>query len=322
MGVNAIRQYAVIALPVDPRRVRDLHHDQPALWPVWHAVDGAGRQRRLRQCAGTEDHRGHAGGCEHHKDTEGVLLLLGNENNQAFTGRASRSRICRSAWRMTPSQERSSALFALGEPSRRSRSRHGHPVSICNGDIQYLELIEQYDESGHPGHQCYRPVRATSLRASTSRWRPRPFAEFGADARCAAAGDHHAGQVPHGTVGRDLCQSHVEGVETPSAAVPVVDGGEAQAEENLEIQDTTQLANKATPRTSARCQHDRVVRDYREVPMRMATRCSRARPLRTPRRLASRSLRKRDHQQDIAHFAAIDPLSYDSCTRLRWPKSA
>jgi hypothetical protein len=133
---------------------------------------------------------------EVYRDTPGVLLwMLGNENNYGlhWTGFEIQA---------LPGQEdaaRAESLYSLmGEAVRTIKARDtSHPVSIANGDAQYLDLIARLaPELDIFGTNVYRGPSARDLFDVVLQKLGKPvmFTEFGADAFDAKAGreDHLA----------------------------------------------------------------------------------------------------------------------------------
>jgi beta-galactosidase len=133
---------------------------------------------------------------EKYGNTPGVLMwMLGNENNYGlhWTGFEIQP---------LPGQEdaaRAESLYTLmGEAARTIKARDTHhPVSIANGDLQYIDLIARLaPDLDIFGSNVYRGPSARDLFDEVSRKLDKPvmFTEFGADAYDAKAGreDHLA----------------------------------------------------------------------------------------------------------------------------------
>ncbi|WP_375771284.1 hypothetical protein NR798_10410 [Archangium gephyra] len=133
---------------------------------------------------------------ERYRDTPGVLMwMLGNENNYGlhWTGYEIQA---------LPGQEdaaRAEHLYSLmGEAVRTIKARDTHhPVSIANGDAQYVDLIARHaPELDIFGANVYRGASARDLFDVVLQKLNKPvmFTEFGADAYDAKAGreDHLA----------------------------------------------------------------------------------------------------------------------------------
>jgi hypothetical protein len=133
---------------------------------------------------------------ERYRDTPGVLMwMLGNENNYGlhWTGYEIQA---------LPGQEdaaRAESLYSLmGEAVRTIKARDtNHPVSIANGDAQYVDLIARLaPELDIFGTNVYRGPSARDLFDVVLQKLNKPvmFTEFGADAFDAKAGreDHLA----------------------------------------------------------------------------------------------------------------------------------
>ncbi|MFP2910455.1 glycoside hydrolase family 2 TIM barrel-domain containing protein, partial [Pyxidicoccus sp. 3LFB2] len=133
---------------------------------------------------------------EKYHNVPGVLMwMLGNENNYGlhWTGFEIQP---------LPGQEdaaRAESLYSLmGEAARTIKARDTHhPVSIANGDLQYIDLIARLaPDLDILGSNVYRGPSARDLFDEVSRKLDKPvmFTEFGADAYDAKAGkeDHLA----------------------------------------------------------------------------------------------------------------------------------
>jgi hypothetical protein len=201
MGVNAIRQFD----DIPPRWVEFIHRNygiytvvNPLMGRYGTNVNGvmvpntdyanpAHRQALLTDLARK---------VEAYRDTPGVLMwLLGNENNYGlhWTGFEIQP---------LPGQEdsaRAESLYSLmGEAVRTIKARDtNHPVSIANGDVQYVDLIARLaPELDIFGANVYRGPSARDLFDVVLQKLDKPvmFTEFGADAYDAKAGreDHLA----------------------------------------------------------------------------------------------------------------------------------
>ncbi|HYO71702.1 MAG TPA: glycoside hydrolase family 2 TIM barrel-domain containing protein [Archangium sp.] len=137
---------------------------------------------------------------ERYRDTPGVLMwMLGNENNYGlhWTGYEIQA---------LPGQEdaaRAEHLYSLmGEAVRviKARDTH-HPVSIANGDAQYVDLIARLaPELDVFGANVYRGASARDLFDVVLQKLNKPvmFTEFGADAYDAKAGrEDHLSQAEY-----------------------------------------------------------------------------------------------------------------------------
>ncbi|MCY1083318.1 glycoside hydrolase family 2 TIM barrel-domain containing protein [Archangium lansingense] len=201
MGVNAIRQFD----DIPPRWVEFIYRNygiytvvNPLMGRYGTNVNGvmapntdysnpAHRQALLTDLAQR---------VERYRDTPGVLMwMLGNENNYGlhWTGYEIQA---------LPGQEdaaRAEHLYSLmGEAVRTIKARDTyHPVSIANGDVQYVDLIARHaPELDVFGANVYRGASARDLFDVVLQKLNKPvmFTEFGADAYDAKAGreDHLA----------------------------------------------------------------------------------------------------------------------------------
>ena len=200
MGVNAIRQFA----DIPPKWIEWIHRNygiyvvlNPLMGRYGIDVDGAHvanvdysspRQRRaiLAQLAAA---------VERYRDTPGVLMwMLGNENNYGL------------AWTTfeignlpgSAEDKRAGALYSLfGEAIALVKARDSdHPVSLVNGDTQYLDLIARYCRGLDIfGANVYRGPSARDLFDVVGQKLGLPvmFTEFGADAFNARSGHEDAG---------------------------------------------------------------------------------------------------------------------------------
>ena len=266
MGVNAIRQYAVIP----PRWVEWIHEEygiytmiNPLFGRYGITVDGAwvanvdygNAQVRKAIIADT------LAAVNTYKDTEGVLLwLLGNENNYGLHWTSFEIEDLPVGMEDDPKLKNAAALYSLwGEAIAAIKEVDtDHPVSICNGDIQYLELIERYASNlDILGTNVYRGLSARDLfaRVDESLGVPVLFAEFGADAFDARRGrEDHLTQAKYLTAQWEeiYAQSHGRGGVGNAIGGFVFQWSDGwwkhKQTENLEIQDTTaSWANKGYP---------------------------------------------------------------------------
>ncbi len=133
---------------------------------------------------------------EIYRGTRGVLFyLLGNENNYGLSWTSFEIEAI-------PGKEdsaRAESLYSLmGEAVQRIKARdQNHPVSLVNGDAQYLELIAKHCKGLDAfGTNVYRGPSARDLfdKVSATLGLPVMFTEFGADAYDAKRGqeDHLA----------------------------------------------------------------------------------------------------------------------------------
>lgn len=201
MGVNAIRQFD----DIPPRWVEFIYRNygihtvlNPLMGRYGTNVDGVmvpntdySNPAHRRALLTDLDRK-----VEAYKDTPGVLLwMLGNENNYGlhWTGFEIQA---------LPGQEdaaRAESLYSLmGEAVRTIKAKDTrHPVSIANGDLQYIDIIARHlQELDIFGSNVYRGPSARDLFDEVLRKLNKPvmFTEFGADAYDAKAGreDHLA----------------------------------------------------------------------------------------------------------------------------------
>ncbi|NVI99494.1 hypothetical protein HV824_15385 [Myxococcus sp. AM009] len=201
MGVNAIRQFD----DIPPRWVTYIHENygiytvvNPLMGRYGTNVDGVmvpntdysnpNHRRALLTDLAQK--------VEKYRDVPGVLMwMLGNENNYGLHWTSFEIEAL-------PGQEdtaRAEHLYSLmGEAVRTIKQRDTlHPVSIANGDLQYIDLIARLmPELDILGSNVYRGPSARDLFDEVLRKLNKPvmFTEFGADAYDAKAGreDHLA----------------------------------------------------------------------------------------------------------------------------------
>jgi hypothetical protein len=196
MGVNAIRQFAMIP----PRWVGYIYETYGIHTVMNHlmgrygfTVDGVQQSPvdysdpRLREAIKKDVLLM----VDRYKNTPGVLFwMLGNENNYGLAWTSSKIE-------NLPQGERDAAkaryLYSLfGEIAAAIKaSDPQHLVTICNGDIQYLDLIaKEAPAIDLLGVNVYRGKTATDLftRVKTVLGKPVFFSEFGADAFNARSG--------------------------------------------------------------------------------------------------------------------------------------
>ncbi len=190
MGVNAVRLYA----GVPPRWIAHIH-EKYGIWTVLnhtvgrygYTLDGAWTQNvdysspRFRAAVKAEL----AALVEEYKGTPGLLMwLLGNESNYGLSWSSFEIEAL-------PSGERDHAkakhLYSLfGEIIRDTKARDpNHPVSIANGDLQYIDLIASECRGLDVlGVNAYRGKSMGDLYAvvKAKLGVPVMFTEFGADA--------------------------------------------------------------------------------------------------------------------------------------------
>jgi hypothetical protein len=189
MGVNAIRVYAGIP----PRWVRYIY-EKHGIWSMVNhplgryglTIDGSWMPQtdysspRVRAQILSEV----TALVEEFEGTPGVLIwLLGNENNYGLEWKSA-------ATENLPVGERNAAkarfLYSLfGEAVREIKTRDNRPVSMANGDIQYLEIIgEEVQGLDIFGTNVYRGVGFRDLfaRVKDVLGIPVMMTEFGADA--------------------------------------------------------------------------------------------------------------------------------------------
>ncbi len=189
MGVNAIRVY--VGIP--PRWVNYIYERWGIYTVINHTcarygftLDGAWipsvdySDPRLREAVKAEV----LGYVDMYADTEGILMwLLGNENNYGLSWASFEIEAL-------PEGEQHAAraryLYSLfGEITEAIQARDSRPVSMANGDIQYLELIaEECSTLDIFGTNVYRGISVRDLyeRVEEEMGIPVMFTEFGADA--------------------------------------------------------------------------------------------------------------------------------------------
>lgn len=121
-----------------------------------------------------------------YKDTRGLLLfLLGNENNYGLVWQGAETKDIPVADRKSTKQKR--ALYKLfNEAALAIKTKdNAHPVALCNGDLQYLDLIAQECAAVDIlGINVYRGISFGNVfeRVKKEYGKPLLFTEFGADA--------------------------------------------------------------------------------------------------------------------------------------------
>ena len=121
-----------------------------------------------------------------YKDTPGLLIyLLGNENNYGLFWKGSETQNIPTS--PEEQKENASAMYQLFNEASKviHEIDHKHPVAICNGDIQFLDLISKYCPDvdilgcniyrGRSFGDCFDRVKREYGKALM-------FTEFGADA--------------------------------------------------------------------------------------------------------------------------------------------
>lgn len=201
MGINAIRQ----GVDIPPRWVTWIHDEygiytmiNPTLGRYGATIDGvwtpqidyanpAHRRALLDELAGVVDR---------YQGTRGVFLwLLGNENNYGLSWTSFEAEAL-----PAPGQEnaaRAVALYSLfGEAIQVIKARDTtRPVSIANGDLQYIDLIATHCVGlDILGSNVYRGASARDFFqvVEDKLHVPAMFTEFGADAYDAKAGREDA----------------------------------------------------------------------------------------------------------------------------------
>lgn len=123
---------------------------------------------------------------EDYKDTKGLLLfLLGNENNYGLVWEGAETMNIPEEDRK--STQRSRALYQLFNEAAIAMKAvdHSHPIAICNGDLQYLDIIAQEcRDIDILGINVYRGISFDDLFEKVKKEYGKPvlFTEFGADA--------------------------------------------------------------------------------------------------------------------------------------------
>jgi beta-galactosidase len=201
MGVNAIRQ----GIDIPPRWVAWIHQHYGIYTMINHTmgrygatIDGVWtpqidyanahqRQALIAEIVAT---------VERYKDTPGVVMwLLGNENNYGLAWTSFEAEAL-----PTKDQEdaaRAASLYSLYGDAIRAIKQvdRAHPVSIANGDLQYIDLIATHcKELDILGSNVYRGASARDFYQVVDQKLgvPAMFTEFGADAYDARAGREDA----------------------------------------------------------------------------------------------------------------------------------
>jgi len=123
---------------------------------------------------------------EEYKNTKGLLLfLLGNENNYGLVWEGAETKNIPEEDRN--STQRSRALYTLFNKAAAAMKTidHTHPIALCNGDLQYLDLIAQEcKDVDILGINVYRGTSFGDVfeRVKKEYGKPVLFTEFGADA--------------------------------------------------------------------------------------------------------------------------------------------
>ena len=121
-----------------------------------------------------------------YKDTKGLLLfLLGNENNYGLVWEGAETKDIPVADRKSTKQKR--ALYKLFNEAAVAMKTidHSHPIALCNGDLQSLDLIAQECiDVDILGLNVYRGISFGDVfeRVKKEYGKPVLFTEFGADA--------------------------------------------------------------------------------------------------------------------------------------------
>ncbi len=196
MGVNAIRQFAMIP----PRWVAYIYETYGIHTVMNHLmgrygfmVDGVMQspvdysEPRVREAIKKDV----LAMVERYRNTPGILFwMLGNENNYGLTWTSSEIENLPKGEQEIAKARHLYSLF--GEITAAIKAADPeHLVSICNGDLQYLELIaKQVPAMDLLGTNVYRGKTATDLftRVKAELGKPVFFSEFGADAFNARTG--------------------------------------------------------------------------------------------------------------------------------------
>ncbi|MCY1032393.1 hypothetical protein OV207_13055 [Corallococcus sp. BB11-1] len=204
-GINAIRQFD----DIPPLWVEYIYRNygiytmlNPLMGRYGHAVNGvmvpnidysnAAHRKAILDALAEK--------VEVYRDVPGVLMwLLGNENNYGLHWTSFEIEAL-------PGHEdaaRAESLYTLyGEATRTVKRRDtNHPVSIANGDLQYIDLIAKHcQDMDVLGTNVYRGATARDLFAEVKQKLNKPvfFSEFGADAYDAKAGrEDHVAQAEY-----------------------------------------------------------------------------------------------------------------------------
>ncbi|HYX33388.1 MAG TPA: glycoside hydrolase family 2 TIM barrel-domain containing protein [Oligoflexus sp.] len=196
MGVNAIRQFAMIP----PRWVAYIYETYGIHTVMNHlmgrygfTVDGVAQspvdysQPKVRDAIKKDV----LDMVQRYKDTPGILFwMLGNENNYGLSWTSSEIENLPQGERDAAKARHLYTLFGDIATAMKAADQQ-HLVSICNGDLQYLELIAKEAPSiDLLGTNVYRGKNATDLftRVKAVLGKPVFFSEFGADAFNARTG--------------------------------------------------------------------------------------------------------------------------------------
>ena len=123
---------------------------------------------------------------EEYKNTKGLLLfLLGNENNYGLVWEGAETKNIPEEDRNATKRNR--ALYTLFNEAAVAMKTidHAHPIAICNGDLQYLDLIAQEcKDVDILGINVYRGSSFGDVfeRVKKEYGKPVLFTEFGSDA--------------------------------------------------------------------------------------------------------------------------------------------
>ncbi len=123
---------------------------------------------------------------EEYKDTKGLLLfLLGNENNYGLVWEGAETKDIPAENRK--SAKRSIALYKLFNEAAVAMKNidHVHPIALCNGDLQFLDLIaKECTAVDILGINVYRGISFGDVfeRVKKEYGKPVLFTEFGSDA--------------------------------------------------------------------------------------------------------------------------------------------
>ena len=123
---------------------------------------------------------------EEYKNTKGLLMfLLGNENNYGLVWEGAETKNIPEEDRKL--SQRNRALYTLVNEAAVAMKTidHAHPIAICNGDLQYLDLIaKECAAIDILGINVYRGISFGDVfeRVKREYGKPVLFTEFGADA--------------------------------------------------------------------------------------------------------------------------------------------
>ncbi|MFZ4543169.1 MAG: hypothetical protein ACOYOA_03895 [Saprospiraceae bacterium] len=121
-----------------------------------------------------------------YKDTKGLLLfLLGNENNYGLVWEGAETENIPQNTKKLTKQARSLYKLMNEAALTMKKTDHSHPIAICNGDLQYLDIIaKECKDVDILGLNVYRGYSFDDVfqRVKKEYGKPVLFTEFGSDA--------------------------------------------------------------------------------------------------------------------------------------------